>query len=252
MTSERDVTGPQRPIGIAVVGAGYWGPNLVRNFASSPRYRLTWLCDIDKSRAIQVLGPYSTVGATDDLDVVLADERVDAIAVATARHPSGRSARGNTCWQARSHREAARPQLRRRARMVDAADEQGLVLMCDHTFCYTPAVHRIREIMHSGALGACLSSTRSGSIWAWSSATSMCCGIWLRTICRFWSRAAAGGQAVAVATHAADPVGAGQSCVAFLTLQLPHGALAHIHVNWLTHEGSYYDDRRIQACARVG
>ena len=60
MTSERDVSRPQRPIGLAVVGVGYWGPNLVRNFASSPHYRLTWLCDIDKSRAVQVLGPYST------------------------------------------------------------------------------------------------------------------------------------------------------------------------------------------------
>ena len=76
MTSERDVSGPRRPIGLAVVGAGYWGPNLVRNFAGSPRYRLAWLCDLDKSRAVQVLGPYSTVGATDDLDVVRADERV--------------------------------------------------------------------------------------------------------------------------------------------------------------------------------
>ena len=52
MTSERDVSGPQRPIGLAVVGAGYWGPNLVRNFAGSPHYRLNWLCDIDKSRAV--------------------------------------------------------------------------------------------------------------------------------------------------------------------------------------------------------
>ena len=67
MNLGHNVSSPHRPIGIAVVGAGYWGPNLVRNFAGSPHYRLNWLCDIDKSRAVQVLGPYSTVGATDDL-----------------------------------------------------------------------------------------------------------------------------------------------------------------------------------------
>src|SRR6201987_2923150 len=83
MNLEYDAGRLRRPIGIAVVGAGYWGPNPVRNFSSSPYYHLTWLCDVDKSRALKVLGPYSTVGATDDLDVVLADERVDAVAIAT-------------------------------------------------------------------------------------------------------------------------------------------------------------------------
>ncbi|MFD3511448.1 Gfo/Idh/MocA family protein, partial [Nocardia sp. NPDC058666] len=71
------------PLGVAVVGAGYWGPNLVRNFQSSDRFRLRWLCDLNVDRARQVLGGYSTVQATGDYEAVLADPEVDAVAVAT-------------------------------------------------------------------------------------------------------------------------------------------------------------------------
>ena len=61
------------PLGIAVIGAGYWGPNLVRNFQASPNFRLRWLCDLDVERARRVLGGYSTVQVAADLDEVLAD-----------------------------------------------------------------------------------------------------------------------------------------------------------------------------------
>ena len=64
------------PIGIAVVGAGYWGPNLVRNFQSAPAFRLRWLCDLDVERARRVLGGYSTVRVSADLDEILADPDV--------------------------------------------------------------------------------------------------------------------------------------------------------------------------------
>ena len=236
MTSERDVTRPQRPIGIAVVGAGYWGPNLVRNFASSPRYRLTWLCDIDKSRVIQVLGPYSTVGATDDLDVVLADERVDAIAVAT---PAGTHLDvALAAIRAGKHVLIEKPLAATYAdglRLVEEADRAGLVLMCDHTFCYTPAVLKIRELVHSGEIGDLL----------FFDSVRINLGLVQPDIDVLWDLAPhdisilesilpPGVEPLSVATHAADPIGTGQSCVAFMTLQLTGGAIAHCHLNWLS------------------
>jgi predicted dehydrogenase len=236
MTSERDVTTPQRPIGLAVVGAGYWGPNLVRNFASSPHYRLIWLCDIDKSRAIQVLGPYSTVGATDDLDVVLADERVDAIAVAT---PAGTHLDlALAAMQAGKHVLIEKPLAATYAdglRLVEEADRAGLVLMCDHTFCYTPAVRKIRELVHSGEIGDLL----------FFDSVRINLGLVQPDIDVLWDLAPhdisilesilpPGVEPLAVATHAADPIGTGQSCVAFVTLQLTGGAIAHCHLNWLS------------------
>ena len=68
----------RQPIGVAVIGAGYWGPNLVRNIQATPALRLLHLCDLDIDRARRVLGEYSTVRATRSLDTVLADPDVAA------------------------------------------------------------------------------------------------------------------------------------------------------------------------------
>jgi predicted dehydrogenase len=231
-----DDSGSAPPIGLAVVGAGYWGPNLVRNFASSPEYRLTWLCDIDKSRAEQVIGPYSTVQATDDLDVVLADEKVDAVAIAT---PAGTHLDiALAAMRAGKHVLIEKPLAATYAdgvRLVEEAERAGLVLMCDHTFCYTPAVRKIRELVHSGEIGDLhfFDSVRINL------------GLVQPDIDVLWDLAPhdisilesvlpPGVEPLSVATHAADPIGTGQSCVAFVTLQLTGGAIAHCHLNWLS------------------
>ncbi len=236
MTSDRYVSGSQQPIGLAVVGAGYWGPNLVRNFAGSPCYRLRWLCDIDRSRAVQVLGPYSTVGATDDLDAVLADDQVDAIAIAT---PAGTHLDiALAAMRAGKHVLIEKPLAATYAdglRLVEEADRAGLVLMCDHTFCYTPAVRKIRELVHSGEIGDLhfFDSVRINL------------GLVQPDIDVLWDLAPhdisilesilpPGVEPLSVAAHGADPIGTGRSCVAFVTLQLTGGAIAHFHVNWLS------------------
>ena len=236
MKLEREFSRPQAPIGLAVVGAGYWGPNLVRNFAGSPEYRLTWLCDIDRSRAVQVLGPYSTVGVTDDLEVVLADERVDAVAIAT---PAGTHLDiALAAMRAGKHVLIEKPLAATYAdglRLVEEADRAGLVLMCDHTFCYTPAVLKIRELVHSGEIGDLhyFDSVRINL------------GLVQPDIDVLWDLAPhdisilesilpPGVEPLSVATHAADPIGTGRSCIAFMTLQLTGGAIAHCHLNWLS------------------
>ena len=236
MSVERDVSRAAAPIGIAVVGAGYWGPNLVRNFANAPQYRLTWLCDIDKSRAVKVLGPYSTVGATDDLGTVLADERVDAVAIAT---PAGTHLDiALAAMRAGKHVLIEKPLAATYAdglRLVEEADRAGLVLMCDHTFCYTPAVLKIRELVHSGEMGDLhyFDSVRINL------------GLVQPDIDVLWDLAPhdmsiletvlpPGVEPLSVAAHAADPLGTGRACVAFVTLQLTGGAIAHCHLNWLS------------------
>jgi predicted dehydrogenase len=71
------------PLGVAVIGAGYWGPNLVRNFLECPTAWLWTVCDLDLERAKHVVGRRSSIGVTDQLDEVLADERIEAVAIAT-------------------------------------------------------------------------------------------------------------------------------------------------------------------------
>lgn len=233
---EREAERPGQPIGIAVVGAGYWGPNLVRNFASSQSYRLTWVCDLDKARAADVLGPYSTVGHTDDLSVVLADERVNAVAIATPA--------ASHCEIAVAAMRAGKHVLIEKPlaatyddglRLVEEAERAGLVLMCDHTFCYTPAVSKIRELVRAGDLGEIhfYDSVRINL------------GLVQRDIDVLWDLAPhdisilesvlpPDVEPLAVAAQAADPIGTGRSCVAFVTLQLSGGAIAHFHLNWLS------------------
>ena len=142
------------PLGVAVVGAGYWGPNLVRNFQSSPEFRLRWLCDLDVDRAQRVLGGYSTVQATDDYAAVLADPSVHAVAVAT---PAGTHLDvALAALRAGKHVLVEKPLAATYAdgvRLVAEAEERGLTLMCDHTYCYTPAVSAIHNMVRSGELG---------------------------------------------------------------------------------------------------
>lgn len=233
---ESHTQGQDPPVGIAVIGAGYWGPNLVRNFASCPSYRLAWVCDLDRARAADVVGPYSTVGVTDDLGAVLADQRVDAVAIATPA--------GSHCEIAVAAMRAGKHVLIEKPlaatyedglRLVEEAERAGLVLMCDHTFCYTPAVMKIRELVHAGELGDIhfFDSVRINL------------GLVQPDIDVLWDLAPhdisilesilpPDVEAVAVAAQAADPLGTGRSCVAFVTLQLTGGAIAHFHLNWLS------------------
>jgi len=229
--SERPV-----PVGIAVVGAGYWGPNLVRNALQSAATRLIAVVDQDLGRAERVAGGFSGVRASADLAAVLADPAVEAVAVATPAASHLRVAMA--AIEAGKHVLVEKPLAASYAdglALARAAQDRGVVLMCDHTYCYTPAVQRIRELVHSGALGEIqfIDSVRINL------------GLVQRDVNVFWDLAPHdlsildfilpdGVHPLAVAAQGADPIGAGQACVGYLTLQLPGGSIAHVHVNWLS------------------
>ncbi|GAA1831698.1 Gfo/Idh/MocA family oxidoreductase [Pseudonocardia ailaonensis] len=224
------------PIGIAVVGGGYWGPNLVRNAQQTPGLRLEYLCDLDEGRARAVLGNYSTVAISTKLDEVLADPAVQAVAIATpaATH----HAIGMAALEAGKHvliEKPLAPTYEEGRQLVEAAEKHGRVLMVDHTFCYTSEVRHIRETLRSGRLGDLqyLDSVRINL------------GIVQPDVDVLWDLAPHDLSIfdailpddvfpVSVAAHGSDPVGAGHACVAHLTLRLSNDALAHVHVNWLS------------------
>ena len=224
------------PMGIAVIGAGYWGPNLVRNCQADLDLRLRWLCDLDEGRARQVLGPYSTVQATSSLDDVLDDDEVQAVAIATPARTHLDVAR--RALEAGKHVLVEKPLAATYddgLELVQLADRLDLRLMCDHTYCYTPAVQKIRELVHGGYLGDVqyVDSVRINL------------GLVQPDIDVLWDLAPhdlsildfilpEGCTPRAVAAQGADPIGAGRACIGYLTLHLPHGAIAHAHVNWLS------------------
>ena len=227
---------PDPPIGIAVVGAGYWGPNLIRNAAASDDLVLRWVCDLDLDRAHRVVGRYSTISLTDDLFTVLDDPAVAAVAIATPAHTHADVALA--CLEAGKHVLVEKPLAWTVAdgeKLVALAEDRDLVLMCDHTYCYTPAVQRIRQLVGEGALGDIqyVDSVRINL------------GLVQPDIDVFWDLAPhdlaildvilpEGCAPTAVAAQGADPLGTGRACIGYLTLPLTGGGIAHAHVNWLS------------------
>jgi predicted dehydrogenase len=230
------MTGERQQLGLAVIGAGYWGPNLVRTAQLTPGVRLEYLCDLDVNRAHKVLGSYSTVRATASLDEVLADPNVSMVAVATpaATHLPVAKA----CLAAGKHVLVEKPlaaNLDDGRDLVELADRNGLVLMLDHTYCYTPAVAYLRELVRGGGIGTIqyVDSVRI-NLGIVQSDVDVLWDLAPHDLSIFFSVLPDDVVPVAVAAHGSDPIGAGRACVAHLTLQLSNGAIAHVHVNWLS------------------
>ncbi|HTW16426.1 MAG TPA: Gfo/Idh/MocA family oxidoreductase [Nocardioides sp.] len=228
-------TAAAEPLGIAVVGAGYWGPNLVRNLSVSPDWELLAVCDLDLDRAREVAAG-RPVQVTDSLDELLARDDLDAIAIATPARTH--HAIAVAALRAGKHVLVEKPladSVDAGRAMVELARQQGRVLMADHTYCYTPAVERIRELVAEGALGEIL----------YVDSVRINLGLIQPDVDVFWDLAPhdlsvldhvlpGGLRPLGVAAQGADPVGAGRPCVGYLSLPLPGGAMAHVHVNWLS------------------
>ena len=223
-------------IGLAVIGAGYWGPNLVRTAIATPALQLKWLCDLDEERAKAVLGSYTTVKATASYEQVLADPAVSAVAIATPAATHFDLVRA--ALEAGKHVLIEKPltsSVSEAVKLAGLAERAGLVLMCDHTYCYTPAVRRIRELIRGGEIGELqfVDSVRINL------------GLVQPDVDVLWDLAPhdlsildfvlpEDVTPVAVAAHTGDPIDNGRACMGYLSVWLSTGALAHVHVNWLS------------------
>jgi predicted dehydrogenase len=139
---------------VGVVGLGYWGPNLARNFDRLPGVELRWLCDASDEARERWSGAFASARVTASLDDLLADETLDAVVVATpvpthAELATRVLAAGKHCFVekplGRSEEEAAA--------VVEAAREAGRILMVGHLLEYHPGVERLAELVESGDLG---------------------------------------------------------------------------------------------------
>jgi predicted dehydrogenase len=224
------------PIGLAVIGAGYWGPNLVRSALATSELSLEWLCDLNLARARKVIGPRSTVQVTSSYEQVLEDPAVTAVAIATPAATHFDLVRA--ALEAGKHVLVEKPLTASAAegeKLAEITQKSGLVVMCDHTYCYTPAVQRIRQLIRSGEIGDIqfVDSVRINL------------GLVQPDVDVLWDLAPhdlsildfvlpEDVTPVAIAAHGGDPIGAGRACIAYLSVWLSNGALAHIHVNWLS------------------
>lgn len=143
-----------KPIKVGVVGCGYWGPNLIRNFRSLPGCNLKIMCDVSPARldSLQVL--YPGVEAEPIFEHMLNGAGLDAVVVATSvklHFPMAKAA-----LLAGKHVLIEKPMAASAAQceeLIELARQKGLVLMVGHTFLYSPAVRKIKEIIERGDLG---------------------------------------------------------------------------------------------------
>lgn len=221
---------------VAVVGAGYWGPNLARNFAMSTEWELVAICDMDLDRARALAKKTGEPAVASSLDELLAEHQLDAIAIATPAKTH--YAIAMQAIAAGKHVVVEKPLADNSVHgmaMVKAAQVAGTILMADHTYCYTPAVLKIRELLAQGELGQIL----------YIDSTRINLGLVQPDVDVFWDLAPhdlsildfvlpGGLNPLSVTAQGADPLGAGKSCVGYLSMPLDNGALAHVNVNWLS------------------
>jgi predicted dehydrogenase len=144
----------REPVGVAVVGLGYWGPNLVRNLHDVRDAEVLWACDVREEALATLARRFPAIRRTTDLGDVLDDPAVDAVVVATpvsTHHELAMSA-----LSVDKHVLVEKPLAASSQQALDLAEtawERGLVLMPGHTFLYSPPVRMIGDVIASGELG---------------------------------------------------------------------------------------------------
>ncbi len=147
-------TQTQKQMNIAVVGCGYWGPNLIRNFRSLANCDVKVICDLDTRRLNHLKSLYPSVETSTSFDEVVARNDIDAVIIATSVHTHYRMAK--QCLLAGKHTFIEKPMARSAAEceeLIQLADAAGLTLMVGHTFLYSAPVRRMREIIDRGDIG---------------------------------------------------------------------------------------------------
>lgn len=143
-----------KKIKVAIVGCGYWGPNLARNLSQTADCELAVLCDASESRLRHMRRMHPNVAMTTKFEDVIENPTIDAVIVATPvrfHHPMAKA-----CLLAGKNVFIEKPLARTVAEaeeLIQIAETKGLVLMVGHTFMFSPAVNRMKEIIDSGDIG---------------------------------------------------------------------------------------------------
>lgn len=143
-----------KPIKVGVVGCGYWGPNLIRNFRALPDCNLKVMCDINPERLEHLGALYPEVEGTDDFKHMLNGIGLDAVVIATA--VKSHHAMAKASLLAGKHVFIEKPMAASSdecEELLELAQKKGRILMVGHTFLYSPAVRKIKQIVDSGDIG---------------------------------------------------------------------------------------------------
>ena len=220
-------------VGFAVVGLGYWGPNLVRNLAELPGAHVVSVCDLRQEQLRAVARRYPGIETTTSFGDVLADDRVQAVAIVTpvSTHFSLASA----ALKAGKHVFVEKPlaaSSEQASELLDIAAASGLVLMPGHTFLYSPPVMMIRSLIASGELGEIYFISMSRvNLGLHQSDVSVAWDLGPHdfSILKYWLNDSPS-HVSAIGRGCIIP---GISDVAFISLEFASGTVAHIELSWL-------------------
>jgi predicted dehydrogenase len=224
----------QGMMGIALVGYGYWGPNLVRNFNNTEGAQTIAICDSDPEKLSIIKRHHPGIVATTEFRNLLRDSRIDAIAIATPVCSHYELALASL--EAGKHVFVEKPlaQTSEQVRhLIEEADRRKLILMVDHTFLYTPAVQKIRELIMEGVLG---------DIYYYNGIRASL-GLFQSDVNVIWDLAVhdmsiiqyiLNEVPIAVSATAACHVAGTPANMAHITLFFQSSCIAHISVNWLS------------------
>jgi predicted dehydrogenase len=220
------------PLGVAVIGYGYWGPNLVRNVAECPALQLRALCDSDPARLHLFARRHPEADAVGELDVVLADPTVDAVVVATP--PQTHAALARRALEADKHVLVEKPLatcMADASELARLAGETGRVLMPGHTFVYSPAVNAVRELIREGVVGDVHFITSARMNLGKYHVNGVLCDLAPHdlSILLHWL----GQPVVEVAASGSSVLRVGVPETAFLTLAFANGPTANVQISWL-------------------
>lgn len=221
-------------VNFGVVGYGYWGPNLVRNLFEVPETQVVAVSDMNIERLKLVKSRYPSVDVFTDFQEMLKNPTIDAIAIATPVFTHY-----DLALQALEHGKhvmVEKPMTstsEQAMRLIDEAARRNLVLMVDHTFVYTGAVRKIKEIADAGKLGDIL----------YYDSTRINLGLFQRDVDVIWDLAVHDlaimdyilpSTPCAVAATGINHIFGGTENLAYITMFFEENIIAHVNVNWLS------------------
>jgi predicted dehydrogenase len=220
-------------IGAGLVGYGYWGPNLARNLADAAGCRVVAVSDLDEGRLAAASQRHPGARTTTRWTELVADPGVDAIAIATPVSTHFEVAMA--ALRAGKHVLISKPlatSADQARRLIEESERRRLVLMVDHTFVFTPAVQKIRDLVRDGSIGDLY----------YYDAVRVNLGLFQHDVNVIWDLAvhdlsimdhALAARPCAIAATAMSHVKGQPENIAYLTVFFPASMLGHIHVNWL-------------------
>jgi predicted dehydrogenase len=221
-------------INVAVIGVGYWGPNLIRNFIANPDTNMKICCDLKEAQLKRINTIYPAIEVTNDYKNIINDPGIDLVTICTPVFAHYQIAKD--CLQAGKNVLIEKPMTsstKEAEDLLNIAERKNIKIFTDHTFVYTGSVRKIKELIIKDEIGDLL----------YFDSVRINLGLFQHDVNVLWDLAPhdisimhylLDKKPEGVVATGADHLGSGLENVAYLTVYYPDNLIAHIHTNWLS------------------